>query len=143
MDFKRSITPKQISELTPKQLERLKEWWKPQDGDYFIKAVHGYNSNSWYKIFSYGNTAYNTKTNAWIPLLDIGQMIELVGEHEIMIITLEDAWGHSNVSLANKGFAANNLCDALWQAVKEVLDKEDITNKTMTECGADLFKEGD
>ena len=65
-----------------------------------------------------------------LPLLSIGQMIEFLDEHKAWASSVEDCpgspyvggvteWG---VSL-NYWSPTNELCDALWEAVKEVLEK--------------------
>jgi hypothetical protein len=39
--MKRRITPEQLAELTEEQKDRLREWWKPEVGDFYYNRVIG------------------------------------------------------------------------------------------------------
>ena len=111
--MKQRITPADLEVLTDTQKQRLRELWEPQVGDFIITTgnvwityiiVNASNMSSLAFINSGIGVFGNSKDNC-LPLLSIGQMIEIVG---------------------NGFFDANNidiyeLCDALWQAVKELL----------------------
>jgi len=90
--MKQRITVEQLKELTDEQKERLIEWYMSV-GDY-------------------------TRT----PLLSIGQMIEL---HEKLNTDLFWPWHSCLFTEGAGGRVAKDydgeLCDALWQSVKEVL----------------------
>jgi hypothetical protein len=114
--MKQRITIEQLQELTEEQQQRLREWWKPQLYDVFIEIliddeiIEG----------SIERKTYEPSKEA-LPLLDIGQMIELLhskpSAYELIdICDCMDAYGGIIISEP-----INNLCDALWQAVKQVL----------------------
>jgi hypothetical protein len=130
--MKQRITVDDLQQLTDEQKQRLKEWWKPGFGVVFClmdndkkdvpeQAMDG----SWLIVFG-GN-----KINA-LPLLNCGQMIELLENNEISIGGSQfydkekdkvyngysvRAWFDNNVI----EYRAIELADALWQAVKQVL----------------------
>jgi hypothetical protein len=99
--MKQNITTEQLNELSDNSYRILLEWG----------TERGYDSNS-----------------SW-PLLSIGQMIEFLGEgrdddsyvddnYDHVIIHGE--WGFSNdLAIAWDG---EELCDVLWEAVKEKLE---------------------
>jgi hypothetical protein len=133
--MKRRIEPDQVKELTPGQQERLRELWKPEKGDVILKE------NSEWVIDNIGDGLFDDvivsqdytfgevrhdKTDC-LPLLDIGQMMELLeSKDECLNITklvLIDKWGYEIRlrQLHYYGFSTGELCDALWGAVKAVL----------------------
>ena len=120
--MKQQITIDQLNELSEKGREHLREWWKPTpisecvsickrlDGgepieprilevDKFI-AKYKESHNGWANFYYY-------------PLLSIGQMIEFLGDDYSRIVL---------VSYTTDFVRADDLCDALWEAVKEVLE---------------------
>jgi hypothetical protein len=120
---KRRIEPEQLNELTPEQKERLRELWKPQEFDVClfaaeICAIDVVREN--YEIHERIDTWFwfvdcegrpVTKDDC-LPLLDIGQMIELLRKISFNAIESLDYSG---------AIQSEKLCDALWQAVKSVL----------------------
>jgi len=104
--MKQNITQEQLDELTTRQRKKLEDW-----------------------VFE-----NITKTvNKFIPLLSIGQMIEFLEDNK------EGGWEIYNlpVQISNDKilglFVVNNygkyyrrpeLCDAIWEAVKEVLKEK-------------------
>ena len=58
-----------------------------------------------------------------LPLLSIGQMIEFLGD--TWLHDLADVWGkdHSYLFYEETTPTPGELCDALWEACKEVLEK--------------------
>lgn len=121
--MKQMITVEQINELSEKQKEKLREWWKPTPNDLFSDGK---------KTFCVYNPYYEQlATRAqMLPLLSIGQMIELLENKKTQSETLDI---HSPKGLVNqwslwyangdfpKKYEKLQLCDALWQAVKECL----------------------
>ncbi len=123
--MKRRITVEQLQELTEEQQQRLREWWKPQLYDVFIEIliddeiIEG----------SIERETYEPSKEA-LPLLDIGQMIELLEEKKMVtesldikapkgLINIYSVW-YGNGDFPKK-YESKELCDALWQAVKQVL----------------------
>lgn len=115
--MKRRITADQLNELTDQQKERLREWWKPQEGDFVcdeygdIGVLHKDLDTDWI-VYS----DYTTHLNDWddpnikqklMPLLDIGQMIDLI---------LDKTRTPFNFHCHTK------VCDALWESVKYCLE---------------------
>jgi hypothetical protein len=89
---KQHITPEQLKELTPEQAEKLRE-------------LCG-------------------RTHAYLSLLSIGQMIDLLSKHSKWIALGFNPIGrfwHIYIDEKGNGPNADELADALWQAVKEVL----------------------
>jgi len=124
--MKRRITVEQLQELTEEQQQRLREWWKPEEGDYYFQAEETKICHS--DICSYTVVWPQKGENDYIPLLDIGHMIELLSYKGLgkikpvidcdTIITVE-SW---DVSLDSGYYGkGEELCDALWKAVKQVL----------------------
>ena len=136
--MKQRLEPKDLGELTEQQKVRLRELWKPQLGDAVliprgIKYGNGYgkwHEDIWDKdvVYFIGdiiadnissvnnepclNLAEYSSDNYFeimvkdcLPLLNIGQMIEVVDN------------GYFNAN----DIEIYELCDALWQAVKELL----------------------
>src|SRR5258708_10141817 len=125
--MKQHITTSDLDQLTEKGKERLREWWKPKKGD---KAI----SNTEYEAFIGEREGYEDEFNiesAKYPLLSIGQMIEFLDDNFDHNGFLGDYW---DISVTEKGWSilykeggdkiANvNLCDALWSACVEILNK--------------------
>ena len=134
--MKQQITVDQLQEFTQEQKERLREWWKPEDGDAFI-ADYKY-AVPWDKIkrrMHIMANVYSVKRNGDIeadgdeyaghevikkqyclPLLSIGQLIELIDEKSNIGIALS-----AIETLYVNGKDFTEICDALWEAVKAVL----------------------
>lgn len=107
--MKQNITPEQLNELSDKGIEGLRKWLSKK----------------------YGYDVMNKDHTKWLEslLLSIGQMIEFLDENDFL--ELIDYWGANIGGYQNKWrveckdsqFNDNELCDALWEAVKEVLEK--------------------
>ncbi len=103
--MKQNITVDQLNELSDKGGERLREWWKEEPGD----------------ITHYDKYLY--------PLLSIGRMIGFLNEH-IKFSSVEwegirGYWFGLTIKNGKQRFyrKSNEICDSLWEAVKEVLEK--------------------
>jgi len=130
--MKQKITVKQLDELSEKGKKKLREWWKPKEGDWILnKAIHP-KSGKKHKIelclSSPTAFVWEQMINNALPLLSIGQMIEFLDYHLLDIVTYcednkiikyeVDLFPRKLVYFKNK-----NLCDALWLAVKEILNE--------------------
>ena len=106
--MKQHITLSQLNELSEKGKEKLRKWWKPEEGDMCV-------TNTGYEVFIGEHVDYERfqAFMADLPLLSIGQMIEFLEVHGNDCYTVFDIWWHMKME----------LCDALWEAVKEVLEK--------------------
>ncbi len=147
--MKQHITPEQLNELTGEQKERLREWWEPDNGQWvYAKEWDGlYSAVSLGKYFfidvnscsdgGCGCCSSGIDLNDCLPLLSIGQMIELIknkvqdanNNRLIMWERKPNIW---NVELLDRYDEKRGeghlwivdepeLCDALWQTVKKVL----------------------
>ena len=124
--MKQHITVEQLNELSEKGKEKLRKWWKPIVGDWF-------DDDGYMRIIPDDETKGAFVLNSFhTPLLSIGQMIEFLDEH------LKTDWSIcSGKNLLFFGRSDRNeiygkipqnrkgeLCDALWKAVKEVLENK-------------------
>jgi len=112
--MKRRITTEQLNELTNEQKQKLKRWWKPETGDYYTakNSIMFYNKDT-DNEFEMGHMLEKDA----LPLLDIGQMIELLGIKLVSCVQyVTPCWqAHFNA----KEYVMSELCDALWEAVKK------------------------
>jgi len=101
---KRRIDVSQLNELTDGQKQKLREWWKPEPGDWYYSPCNDgtYQPYGLYMWHDDGIEKYKP-----LPALDIGQMIELLQN-------CEKYPGHISIW-------DGNLCDNLFEKVKEVL----------------------
>ena len=106
--MKQHITKEQLNELNEKQREKLLEWYDNLEGDE--------------KCISCGIYLTNQP-----PLLSISQMIEFLDEREYRKIWDMQRKDHNGMDHywmvgVNEGlYNKDELCDALWEAVKSVL----------------------
>jgi hypothetical protein len=126
---KQCITPEQLNELSDDQKERLREWWKPQKGDWFVACGDIEIAGSFIcgTIDSYNQAGWCYEKKDCLPLLSIGQCIELLGAKLLHINHYHKQWQVSFLreqkeeELFITELYADDPIDALWQAVKEVL----------------------
>lgn len=100
--MKQHITPKQLNELSNKGIERLRKWW--------IKKGFEHPTHNDPKVYVLGLIQ---------PLLSIGQMLEFLGGFPSLMFWVERQGWH----IDSKFYKKTELCDALFEAVKEGLDK--------------------
>ena len=112
--MKQHITKSQLNELSDKGKDRLKEW--------FVRD------------FKWQGQAFVVPTRDvdFVSSINIGQLIEFLEEsreyrNEFSIIraSYENDWivGKRQEGGEVAGLLAEELCDALWEAVKEVLNE--------------------
>lgn len=137
--MKRRITPEQLQELTPEQQQKLRDLWKFEVGDICtnedcieICIAEYLEGGEYTKYFSKEiRTADCGKIEMYdaedcLPLLDIGQMIELLA-HRLVKIDYDGFTNNYYVQVRNAAtYGKPELCDALWNAVKFVLQEEAI-----------------
>lgn len=112
--MKQNITEEQLNELSQKQKLNLFTWWS---SNYHLKPVPESQGK-----YLYGNNM----------LLSIGQMIEFLNEHLKRNMFIYQVYKQTQVPLQTKWKVQNEinepsdieLCDTLWKAVKDILEKE-------------------
>jgi hypothetical protein len=128
--MKQYITKKQLLELSEEQGKKLRNWYydKRKIGDKVLYH-HPINPNLKNKVLIFGEDAMQGDPS---PLMSIGQMIEFIEyyyqEMEIYKIDYsnedeEDVdirWFIGNKPYLD-GYSNKELCDALWEAVKNLL----------------------
>jgi len=136
--MKQTITVEQFNELGNKQRQLLRDWWRPRAGD------HAYFEGMYKVLIEADSPFVGTSGVKYYPILSIGQMIEFLdesGEYSLLkvhseVLGLPHNWGVGIIKDYNlgEGWVENEyiikyqenveLCDALWEAVKEELEKE-------------------
>lgn len=103
--MKQHITAEQLNELSEKGKKKLRKWSQNLDSSFDLTED---NDNG-------------------LPLLSIGQMIEFLQQHHLKTDPMNMTITYSS-SLLSWWFKDEKqyreLCDALWEAVKEVLEKK-------------------
>lgn len=111
--MKQRITIEQLNTLTDAQKKRLREWWKPQTGDFF-------QHESGWDI----TTQRLVPDDSDLPLLSIGQMIDIIKKQKrrVSITTYESGW-EAIARNGDKAIASikEELSDALWVIVKDII----------------------
>lgn len=138
--MRQRLTVEQLHELNDVQKTRLREWWKPQLGDFYIFKYEG---QYWHEPFLIdGHDGYHKYMNEDgedpIPLMSIGQMIEFLWEktgayHDNFQTGVEGPekqtfvdWEFAREVAGATAFQTYQYepCDALWDSVKFVLEGE-------------------
>ena len=109
-EVKQNITPKQLDELSDKGKEKLRGWIWHNGKPRYSTETTPFHSN--------GDEIYDSSVAA-LPLLSIGQMIEFLLKetprpplfYEKNIIPWSMHWEKKD-----------ELCNALWEACKEILN---------------------
>ena len=119
--MKQHITPKQLNELSGKGKRRLWEWWKPEKGNFCYPSLK---ANS-VKMCRFDEFNKRSGSRYNYPLLSIGQMLEFLEENtesqfSIFRRTLDWKFIYEGVDYGK--IVGGELCDALWEAVKERLE---------------------
>lgn len=148
--MKQHITPQQLNELSKKGKRKLFKWWRENDKEenedtvlvYYKTKEHegkvGLHYHQALEHIYFEDDTYNS-----LPLLSIGQMIEFLtteenGERKLHYtkeplrrtsngksIDINGSWWWTNQYQSTRfSLSYTELCDALWEAVKEVLEKE-------------------
>ncbi len=135
--MKQNITPEQLQELNEEQKDRLQNWWEPMRGDMVSRHVdHNQlclGEDDGWLFFECERLRHRSE---YLPLLSIGQMIELLNQKrpvDINFLPNEKIWTVMLMTdYSPKGeegtywgdgpdWESEELADALWGAVKEIL----------------------
>ena len=121
-----NITESQLFELDVKGRIALRDWWEPKRGDLY------YNTNRSKETLYSGNPGFKKVNNGSrhnYPLLTEGQMIDFLKKYikDDFIYRTATGWDVSVFGVYGDecwiGFEREDLCDALWAAVKAVLEQ--------------------
>lgn len=120
--MKQNITIDQLNELSKKGKERLRRWWKPQYGDQYFPSLNFIDLYGWCLDPKGEEKQLKHLKKKHYPLLSIGQMIEfLVENYPTGDLAIEIYLGEMFIKATR--FDTKDICDALWEAVKEILEK--------------------
>lgn len=129
-----------ILSLTDEQTDKLMELWEPKiydvvlikeiindDAEYWESSVADRSINGNLLTLSeidesYGDTLVEVHTKDCLPLLSIGDLMEILDSNEESIFTMNKF--HDSiyqVSINGKSYYGDNKCNALFEALKEVL----------------------
>ena len=119
--MKKNITVEQVCELSKEAKKSLISWWEVGDGDRYTSGKDINIAGTHYAELASDSSDVNKQQ--YLPLLSIGQMIQLLSE------SYKTNW----IAMVNKRYSVSNgkadyedydeLVDALWDAVKDVLEK--------------------
>ena len=119
--MKQRITVEQLNELSEEQKARLWELWQPSEGD-TVLVNRGILKNYVITFSEDCLSNFPQKPIGYVPLLNIGQMIEIIKDK---LSSIHFHGGNVIVSFyhasVEKQFIKDNLCDALCEAVKAIL----------------------
>lgn len=137
--MKQHITPQDLDQLTPAGKEKLRAWWKPNVGDFYIDRVYvPHKDVGEFLVVEEGEGYHNEidellaekeiEPDETLPLLSIGQMIQYLKDtnniwsspYDGGFLCYSEEFGWS----VDCGDSKKELCDALWSAVVELLNKE-------------------
>lgn len=130
--MKQNISVEDIQQLTDNQKEKLRELWEPDIGSIFYdghytQAIQRVDDN----ILIVEDKEKYTQ-NYVVPLLNIGQMIEILEKHDPCInitrrVQLVDfnKWVWEFTIRERYCREEPELCDVLWQAIKDNILKEE------------------
>lgn len=127
--MKQRITVEQLNELTDEQKDKLREWWEPEEGDWYSYTCVYIHT----PVKEYGCTgvyAYDYDKGQeppdFLPLLSIGQCIGLLNTSEnykgdVMSIEETGTGWAINKPFSVETIESSELIDALWDAIKQAL----------------------
>ena len=129
--MKQNISIQDLDQLSNKGKDRLREWWS--DGRQ--------NIGDWYYDGLYIRVVLDDEGRIhenipFLPLLSLGQMIQFLDEKWKWIFIKkykhEDGkgykynyWSVTNTTHELRKGPSKELCDSLWQAVREILEKDE------------------
>ncbi len=139
--MKQYIDASQLAELTDEQKAKLKDWWQPKAGDvchYYggwefdvvVQSIHKDPmvptdpprplSGEFAHLDNHLESVRSVKRNA-LPLLSVGQMVELLKPHLGYIVPGDGKLWIVNLRDSRDALVSKELVDVLWDALKAVL----------------------
>lgn len=127
--MKQHITVEQLNELSGSAKEKLKMWWEPEAGDKVLDLSFKHTSFLENSHEGYWNDIADPdfSSDGLLPLLSLGQMIEFLNEkqeYQFHIFRRTFDWKVIVSDLHYGKEIGGELCDHLWEAVKEVLEHD-------------------
>lgn len=119
--MKRRITVEQLNELTEEQKLKLRDWWRSDAFRLYDLAYDEKLAVNCNGVINVCNQEMIELSIDAIPLLDIGQMIELLHSKVNVSFFDRDPGPVWSVMKDKTWYDKPELCDALWEAVKAVL----------------------
>src|SRR5947208_1044970 len=119
--MKQNISVDQLNELSDKGKERLRNWWKEEVGDKYFDG-------KFIRIVPDDEGKIHVPIRQ-LPLLSIGQMIELIGHKRLNVIQTWDKGWYRVVCyeyVPIKPMKAKELCDALWLVTERLVENYSI-----------------
>lgn len=129
--MKQRITITQLNELRDEQKQKLREWWQPQPYDVYVAhestvhiAIGSLYSGTMEQVIDFGDQfGRNHYKSRCLPLLSIGQMVELIQQECHLFKGIErsvyNTW-YVSIGIVAYGYK-EEICDALWEAVVKIL----------------------
>lgn len=119
--MKQHISTDQLQQLTPLQQDKLREWWEPRRFDIFTKngSEFSFMASDGHNALWEGGSRIGTKDEC-LPLLSIGQCIELLREKDIDALAHE-FWQQAYGIEGNDFDVVDELLDRLWESIKSIL----------------------
>jgi hypothetical protein len=135
--MKQHLSPEQVLSLTPEAQQRLREWWKPCEGDAMLfkdEVCYFGKMNDEGRIRPIGYRNWVLRKEEVLPLLSVGQCVELLTKQYFSrrltwmervaarvdgFTELQAVW---RVGAPSYHKQAADLIDALFVAVKAVLE---------------------
>lgn len=122
MTMKQRITFEQLQELSDEQKKRLWEWWEYNPGDIVVDFID--EGKSVFSLSTNDSRQFRPSPTQY-PLLTIGQMIEFLDPDGRTIFAFCNMIAAEppiyEASVNGEQFYGANMCDALWEAVKQIL----------------------
>ncbi len=138
--MKQTITVDQLNQLSDSGKQKLREWWNPEAFDLYVDTKANELTIVLPRMGGLlnGDVPVVIKPDNGLPLLSIGQMIEFLDGEKLdmpysgkvdfygVSKTGEENWYvgvDGSDELASTNHVKPELCDALWSACLEVLNK--------------------
>jgi len=131
--MKQHIEKEQLGELSDAQKQVLKNWWKPSVGDWIFTTAWADSETKHDVVICMSSPTgmiWSELLKEAMPLLSIGQMIEFLSDTGNNFWISYDRnpmlWSYTKGKTPHPEDqnTVPELCDALWEAVKEELEKE-------------------
>ena len=138
--MKQFITYEQLKQLSKKGIKNLREWWVPSEGETYVSGLQPLSLGFTITKADVGFDRFKEVHSEALPYLSIGKMIDIIedkwykkseinGVCDYIEINMDTGPSPEKntlwfVGTKKKYFSAEvELCDALWEATKKILEK--------------------